>query len=218
MKLRRNNRLYEIIQKIGSVFLQMLYRIQIEGRENIPSAGPGIILPKHQYWTDIPIVALAVWKPLSYIAKQELFVIPGIRHLMTWMGGIPLDRKNPLKSLDSFRYFESLLPNKDFVVIFPEGTYYRHSMGKGKFRLIERILKIQGKTGVNSEKGIPFIPMGIRYEKKIFRPQVQVKIGHPIYASGETDGRKFTRRILKEIAMLSGFAVPGEEEDDPKTN
>jgi len=40
----------------------------------------------------------AAWRPVSYIAKQELFVYPGVRHFLAALGGIPLDRGNPVKT------------------------------------------------------------------------------------------------------------------------
>ncbi len=185
--------------------MRLVYRIQVEGRENIPAEGPGVLLPKHQYWTDIPIVGLAAWRPVSYIAKQELFAYPGVRHLLTALGGIPLDRANPVKTLDSFRHLERLLLGKEFVVIFPEGTYYPRSMGRGKHRLIERILRFQEKMKWEGEQALPFIPMGIHYLEKKVRSEVRVKIGPPLYGNRKTEPREFTRVLVEEIGRLSGL-------------
>ena len=206
MSIRRSDLLYKLIRGIGHPCLRAIYRIQIDGRGNVPSAGPGILLPKHQYWTDIPIVALAAWRPVSYIAKQELFVYPGVRHFLTALGGIPLDRGNPVKTLDSFRHLEKLLKEKEFIVLFPEGTYYPNSMGRGKHRLIERILRVQDKMGWMGDEAIPFIPIGIRYREKKMRTEVGVKIGKPLFAGGKTDAQEFTRAVVQEIAKLSELA------------
>ena len=206
MSIRRSNLFYKLIQGIGYLFLNAVYRIHIEGRENLPSEGPGILVPKHQFWTDIPVVALAAWRPISYIAKQELFIYPGIRHCLTALGGIPLDRGNPVKTLDSFRLLDRLLREKEFIVLFPEGTYYPHSMGKGKHRLIERILRVQEKMGCGERQGIPFLPIGIRYLGERMRSEVQVKIGKPIWSDGKADAQEFTGTLVGEIARLSGLS------------
>jgi 1-acyl-sn-glycerol-3-phosphate acyltransferase len=203
--IRRSNLLYELIRTVCYPCFHSIYRIRVEGRENIPAEGPGILLPKHQYWTDIPIVALAAWRPVSYVAKQELFVYPGVRQFITALGGIPLDRVNPVKTLDSFRHLERILQDGEFVVIFPEGTYYPHSMGRGKHRLIERILRFQEKKGGQGARTIPFIPMGIRYLEEKVRTEIRVKIGRPIYADGKTEAQEFTQAIVGEIARLSGL-------------
>lgn len=206
MTLRRSNLLYKLIRTVNYPCFHSIYRIRVEGRENIPAEGPGILLPKHQYWTDIPVVALAAWRPVSYIAKQELFVYPGVRQFITALGGIPLDRVNPVKTLDSFRHLERILQDGEFVVIFPEGTYYPHSMGRGKHRLIERILRFQEKKGWQGARTIPFIPMGIQYLEKKVRTEIQIKIGRPLFADGKTEAQEFTQAIVGEIARLSGLS------------
>jgi len=205
VSIRRSNFFYKFIRTIGYSCFHSIYRIRIQGQENIPPEGPGILVPKHQFWTDIPIVALAAWRPVSYIAKRELFVYPGVRHFLATLGAIPLDRVNPVKTLDSFRQMEKLLKEKEFVVLFPEGTYYPHSMGRGKHRFVERILRFQGKMGWQGGQAIPFIPIGIRYLAKNLRTEVQVNIGPPVFSNGEGDGQGFTQRILEEIARLSGI-------------
>jgi len=203
--IRRSNLLYKLVRTIGYPCFHSIYRICVEGREHIPAQGPGVLLPKHQYWTDIPIVGLAAWRPVSYVAKQELFVYPGVRRFITALGGIPLDRVNPVKTLDYFRHLERILQGGEFVVIFPEGTYHPRSMGRGKHRLIERILRFQEKKGWPEARPIPFIPMGIGYLAKKARTEVRVKIGRPLFADRKTDPEGFTQAIVGEIARLSGL-------------
>lgn len=198
--------LYKLVRTVAYPCFHSIYRICVEGRENIPADGPGILLPKHQYWTDIPIVGLAAWRPVSYVAKQELFVYPGGRQFITALGGIPLDRVNPVKTLDSFRHLERILQGGEFVVIFPEGTYYPHSMGRGKHRLIERILRFQEKRRRQEANPVPFVPMGIRYSEKKVRTEIRVKIGRPLFADEKADAQEFTRAIVQEIAKLSGLS------------
>jgi 1-acyl-sn-glycerol-3-phosphate acyltransferase len=205
LSLRRINFLYRFIIVMGYVCFHSIYRLRVEGRENIPSEGPAVILPKHQFWTDIPIVGLAVSRPMNYIAKQELFIYPVVRHFLSSVGAVPIDRLNPVKTLDSFRYVEQLLQQGEAMVLFPEGTYYPNSMGRGKHRFIQSLLRIQGKRGWSGEKAIPFIPMGIQYRGNKFRPEVYVKIGRPLFAQGESEAMEFTRRITGDIAKLSGL-------------
>ena len=203
--IRRSDLLYQCIRVVGHACFQSLYALRFEGQGKIPTDRGGIVCPKHQFWTDIPIVALAAQKPLSFIAKRELFVYPVIRHFLIALGGIPMDRQKPIRSLNSFRYVEELLKRREFIVLFPEGTYYPNSMGRGKHGFIQRILRVQERMGLKEGERIPFVPMGIRYEGKKFRTEVRVNIGSPLYADGEADGAEFTRRILKEIASLSGL-------------
>ncbi|MGC8810523.1 MAG: lysophospholipid acyltransferase family protein [bacterium] len=203
--LWRKNWLYKIIKIIGHICFSLFYNLKIEGQEKIPAQGPAIILPKHQFWTDIPLIGLSIPKSLSYIAKKELFVYPLVRHFLMALGGIPLDRMKPIKSLNSFRYIEKLLQAKEFIVLFPEGTYYPYVMGQGKHGLIQHLLYFQEKMGENGFNKIPFIPMGLKYGKNGWPRKVEIKIGEPIYAPAETESKEFTKRITREIARLSGI-------------
>jgi 1-acyl-sn-glycerol-3-phosphate acyltransferase len=213
--LRRSNFFYFLVRSLGNLLFRILYQLNIEGRENVPPGGPGIILPKHQFWIDIPIACIALWRPVSYIAKQELFVYPGVRQFLTLMGGVPIDRLKPVKSLDSFRYVEQLLQKGDFIVLFPEGTYYPYTMGRGKHRFIQRLLSFQGKMKWQEKNPIPFIPVGIQYVERIFRSVVNVRIGKPLFAKDEIEPPEFTERIMGEIAKLSGLH-PREGKPEPQ--
>ncbi len=206
MVIRRSDFIYKCIRAIGYPCFHLVYRLQIRGQDNIPRQGPGVLLPKHQFWTDIPIVGLAAWKPVSYIAKRELFAYAGVRHFLASLGGIPLDRGNPVKSLDSFRTMDRLLKDRDWIVVFPEGTYYPHAMGRGKYRLIQKILHFQNKAGSEGNP-IPFVPIGIRYLERTFRTEVRVNIGRPLYSNAEENAEEFTGEILKEIARLSELKI-----------
>ena len=207
--MTRNDFFYKFIRTIVYPCFHAIYRIRIQGQENIPPEGPGVLVPKHQFWTDIPIVALTAWRPVNYIAKQELFTYWGVRHFLSLLGAIPLDRGNPVKTLGSFRRLEKVLKEKEFIVVFPEGTYYPNSMGRGKHRFISRILKLQER--VAEKDAIPFIPVGIRYQEKTFRTEVEVNVGPAIYSSGEEEAEEFTRRILEEIARLSKITIKSNE-------
>jgi len=94
-----------------------------------------------------------------------------------------------------------LLKKKQKVVIFPEGTYYRGKVGKGKSRLIKMILKFQEEE--HHSGPIPFVPVGVIYQKKRLRPKVMISIGEPLYAERESDAEVFTQKIMGEIARLS---------------
>lgn len=207
----RRSLLYNMMKVVVTCWCKLLYRVEVNGRDRIPNRGPLIVAPKHQYWTDIPLVALAFYNiPLNYMAKEELFRFPVIRTFLTTLGGIPLDRRTPIKTLDSFRYLHHLLTMEQQIVIFPEGTYYRGKVGKGKSRLIQMILKFQEEERASDP--ISFIPVGLHYQKKRFRPKVRIRIGDPLHAEEESDAEALTRRLMAAIAFLSDMDFNGERE------
>ena len=206
---RRNHVIYAFTKAFATLVFRACYRLRVQGIENLPHHGPAIILPKHQYWTDIPIVSLALRPQLNYVAKAELFRIPWVRTFLSLLGGIPVDRKKTTKTTESFRYLLHLVQGNGYVVIFPEGTYYRGHVGKGKSRLIKMILRWQDHRGIDDgntiQDHIPFVPMGIHYGRKGLRPVTTVRIGKPIFAEGEAEALRFTNQIMESIARLSGL-------------
>jgi 1-acyl-sn-glycerol-3-phosphate acyltransferase len=177
----------------------IFYHLEIERRGTLPDRGPLVILPKHQYWTDIPIVGLSFGPPLYFLAKRELFRYPLVRHYISLAGGIPVDRKQSIRTLDSFKNLLSLLRAAESIVIFPEGTYVREIVGSGKSRLLQMILKFQKELHYR----IPFIPVGIRYGKRTrWRRRVEICIGHPLYAEKESDATSLTHQVMEEIGRL----------------
>ena len=101
------------------------FSLQVQGLEHLPARGPAIICPKHQRWEDIPVIGMALPPPPHFIAKVELFQQPVVREVLGAWGGVPVDRQNPRATLSSFRRLLPLLTKRAFIVVFPEGTYFK---------------------------------------------------------------------------------------------
>ena len=198
--MKRNSLVYLLTKRTAQLIFSIFYQIEIEKHEVLRDEGPAIILPKHQYWTDIPIVSLSFSQVLYFVAKRELFRYPLIRHYLSLLGGIPVDRNKSIRTLDSFRNLLFLLRTGEKIVIFPEGTYFRDGVGSGKSRLLQMILGVQDELNDR----IPFIPMGIRYGERMgWRRRVEIRIGHPLFAEKESDALSLTHQVMEEISRLS---------------
>jgi 1-acyl-sn-glycerol-3-phosphate acyltransferase len=96
--------------------LATTYRIEIEGKENIPKKG--LLGLTHPSTTD-PLVALTFSPPgTRFMAAKELFRGP-LGLAMTAMGAYPVDREHPSPVV--VEHTEELLRDGKLVVIFPEG-------------------------------------------------------------------------------------------------
>lgn len=200
--MERSSFLYTVVRIIAKFIFFLIYRIEIDEEGTLPQNGPLIILPKHQYWTDIPLVSITLRPMLYFIAKRELFRFPLIRDFLLLLGGIPLDRKSTIKSLESFKKILKLLRVGEKIVIFPEGTYFRNELGPPKTGLLQMILRYQ--EDMNHD--IPFIPMGIRYgERTGWRRIVEIRIGRPLYSKKGADSLVLINKAMYEIGRLSGF-------------
>jgi 1-acyl-sn-glycerol-3-phosphate acyltransferase len=199
MLMKRSSFIYFVTKWIAHIVFSFFYRIETEKEEALPDQGPVIILPKHQYWTDIPMISLVIRPLLHFVAKRELFKYPLVRDYLSLLGGIPVDRQQTIRTLNSFRSLLSLLRAGEKIVIFPEGTYVRDGVGLGKNRLLQMILSIQTELKYK----IPFIPVGIRYGERVgWRRRVEIRMGHPLFAEKESDAISLTHRVMEEISRL----------------
>lgn len=202
----RNNVLYFLTKRIARIVFSVFYQVTIERETDLPLPRPSIILPKHQFWTDIPLVSLSFREGLYFLAKKELFSLPGIRAFLSSLGGIPVDRGQSVRTLRSFKHLFALLKKGEKIVIFPEGTYVRDSVGLGKSRLIEMILENQPRV----EHPILFIPVGIHYGRRTgWRRAVKIRIGRPLWGEKGMDALFLISRAMEEISRLS--ALPRTE-------
>ena len=194
--LERKDRICRVIRAFSRVSFSLFYRLETEGDKYLPRENAFILLPKHQCWQDIPIIALATPRPLYYIAKHELFKNRFAGWFLKSLGGIPLNREQPLKSRDSIRAMIEFLENGEGVVVFPEGTYYKDKVGPGKAGMVRLLV---------SRLSFPLIPVGINYSRRGFRILVQVCFGKPIYPDEETSPNSTLEAVMRQIALLSGL-------------
>lgn len=178
------------------IALAPFFRLEIRGTEHLPLKGAFVLLPKHQRWADIPLIGLAVPRPLYYVARDDLFTEPALNWFMRSLGGIPLNRRRPLETRESLRALEGYLRKGEGVVVFPEGTYYVNEMGPGRVGMARFVL---------SRFSLPFIPVGIRYSKKRTRTLVRINFGEARYPDPAISPIPFLSTLMKEIEGLSGL-------------
>jgi 1-acyl-sn-glycerol-3-phosphate acyltransferase len=202
MSLSLSPTFYRLGQWLVRQTLGRFFTLQVEGLEWLPAKGPAIICPKHQRWEDIPVIGTALAPPLHYIAKAELFQQPVIRQVLRAWGGVPVDRNNPRATLSSFKRLLPLLLKGDFIVLFPEGTYFVGRVGPGKHRLIQLLLKLQKQNGLGY---LPFVPVGVAYAPRSRGYTAHVKLGAPLIAPGPRQAAALTEALMARITRLSGF-------------
>ena len=182
------------------------YILEIRGTQYLPRKKAFLMLPKHQCWQDIPLVAAATPRPLYYVAKYELFENPLISGILKSQGGIPLNRQNPLKSRNAIRAVIQFLKDGEGVVVFPEGTYYPNRMGPGKGGILKLII---------SRLALPLIPVGIRYRRNGIRTRVTVSFGKPIHHERKGSKDETLGRLMESIARLSALEIQTLEDKTP---
>jgi 1-acyl-sn-glycerol-3-phosphate acyltransferase len=154
-------------------------KLEIIGREKVPTEGPVIFMSNHQGNFDILSLFLAIPRQFSWIAKDELFAIPVFGDSMRRAGYIPLDRSDGRRALKSIEAAAAKIRNGQSVVIFPEGTRTPDGnllpFKRGGFLLAAKAgvpivaLTINGSAKVNPRKRIELYPgkITIRFAEPI---------------------------------------------------
>ena len=103
------------------VSFQMFFGYRVVGRENVPDEAC-IIVPNHVQMNDPCFVAIAVGSKLPFRAmgKKELFSIPVLNRLFTWLGAFPVDRSKA--DVNAIKTALRAVQSGNHLLIFPQGT------------------------------------------------------------------------------------------------
>src|SRR6478736_4241447 len=81
--------------------IALLFKLEIEGAENLPREGAYVLAPNHYSESDPLAVALAVWKvgrAPRFMAKESLFHVPVLGWILRVTGMVPVARSSSAAS------------------------------------------------------------------------------------------------------------------------
>jgi len=96
-------------------------RVRVQGLEHL-GAGPYFFTPNHQSNFDIPVLLGLLPGINRFAAKREMFAEPVLGAVLRTMGMIPVDRDDPLASIERLN---QLKLDGFSAIVFPEGTRSR---------------------------------------------------------------------------------------------
>jgi acyl-[acyl-carrier-protein]-phospholipid O-acyltransferase/long-chain-fatty-acid--[acyl-carrier-protein] ligase len=101
-----------------------VYRVRVEGRENVPEHGGALLVSNHVSYIDGVLLLLFSRRPIRMIAYAEYIQRWWIRRLAKDMGTIPIT-PGKRSVVESIRTARQALRDGDLVCIFPEGHVTR---------------------------------------------------------------------------------------------
>lgn len=162
------------------------FRGEVTGREKVPLEGKLIIVCNHASVYDPPLLSAGIPRPVSYMAKQELFTERFFGNLITSLGAYPVNREGFDRR--AIRQAVSRLEEGWATCIFIEGT--RTSDG----RIYDPKL---GAALISAKTQAPLLPVALCGTEKIVAKgkklpksvKVHLKIGDiiPPPASGKKE-------------------------------
>ena len=175
---------------IGAV----LFRVRVEGRENVPRTGGCVIAPVHRSNLDTPILGYITRRRMRYMGKDTLWKNKAMAWFVSALGGFPVVRGTADR--EALRSCQAVLERGEPLVMFPEGTRQSGQVVKEIF---------DGPAFVASRAGVPIVPVGIGGSErvmpkgsKLIRPKkIVIIVGKPIMPP-HVDGR-VPRRVVSEL-------------------
>ena len=99
---------------------KLVYRLEIYGKENIPSDNNFIVAANHLSTLDPPLVCGVMNRGVAYMAKKELFENPFMRWWLDWLGAFAVDREK--LGVSTIKTVKNLKETGWVLGIFPQGT------------------------------------------------------------------------------------------------
>ena len=103
-------------------FIKAIFKVEIIHPENEPRGqdfGGFIVCVNHSSNWDPIIIGACMHRPLRYMAKAELFKIPGLKTLITWFGAYPVNRERA--DISSIKTTISILEQGEVVGMYMQG-------------------------------------------------------------------------------------------------
>ncbi len=110
---------YGVCKFASWAYLRVFRRFRVVGLERVPAAGPLIVACNHVSYLDPPALGAALPRPVSYMAKIELFRIPVLGPLIRALGAFPVDRSRG--DVAAIKAAVKVLQQGAVFGIFPEG-------------------------------------------------------------------------------------------------
>ena len=199
--------MYTLVRSVLWTVAHILFRIRIEGRQNIPATGGALLVSNHISYADSVLAGITTTRRARYLMWKPIYEFPVGNYFFRLLHAIPIDERSPKSTIRAIQAARAELAAGNLVVIFAEGAISRDG-GLGTFeRGFEKILK-----GVH----VPIVPIhigglwghplsckggGVFKSWELLRPKVTIRVGAPIT---EPISPSELREIVEDLAAEIG--------------
>ena len=185
-----------IVKPLCHLAALIIYRVRIEGIENVPKNSACIVCGNHVHALDAPALLAVTNRKIRFMAKEELWKSVGFRFMAFVFYVFPVKRgKN---DTDAIKTSIKLLKSNQILGMYPEGT--RNGLAKGE--------KVKdGAAFFALRTGAKIVPVGISGKTGPFSKAI-IRYGKPLdYSNYDKNDEealdKITEDLMEKILELT---------------
>jgi 1-acyl-sn-glycerol-3-phosphate acyltransferase len=198
---------YSVVAVLSWPILRGLFRLRVQGLENVPATGGYVLSCNHLSNFDPWPLGMPLWprRWLRFMAKAELYWWPA-KYLLDVVGAFPVRRG--LADREAVETAIRLARDGNVVVMFPEGTRRKKGLVK-KHDARAR----SGAARIALDAGVPLVPAAVAGTDRLLRlGPLRVAFGAPIELDDLRESRDMrhisqeaTDRLMARIAELEAL-------------
>lgn len=182
---------YPFATSVCGFFFRLIWRLKIEGTENVPPNGPVIIASNHRSLSDPPLIGVCTPRIVHFLAKKELFDFRAFGWLISRLNAHPLNRAAGIGALKSA---QDILDQGGVVILFPEGR-------RSKTDHLQRPKAGVGMLAVKAK--VPVVPVYIHNSGYLlWGKKISVHYGAPIDGALYSDYGKLAEEVMHRIQKI----------------
>lgn len=177
----RPSLMWRVLRMPSRFWVSCMWGLKVYHRHHVPRRGGVLLVVNHQSYLDPVLIAVYLQRPMSYLAKSELFTNRWFGWLIRSLNAFPV--KQGAGDVGAVKETIRRLREGHMLSIFPEGSR----------TLTGQIGPMQpGASLVVKKAGVPIVPVVIEGSfdawpkgRKMFRPgSISVMYGPPVDVSG----------------------------------
>jgi len=118
-----------LVRFLFSLLIRMLYRINVQGIENVPTTGPVLLVCNHASYVDALLLNATQQRRIRFIMDKDFYNIPFVKPVCKIGRVIPISASDgPKQIINSLRQARKAMDEGYIVCIFAEGAMTRTGM------------------------------------------------------------------------------------------
>src|SRR5262245_20017623 len=167
---------YGTVLTLAGAIIRVVGRLQVVGKEKVPLTGGLVIASNHHSFWDPPTVSVSLPRETHFLAKEELFRVPGFGALIRSVNAIPIRRG--MADLSGIARVLEKLRSGECLIVFPEG---------GRMKDGELHRAKPGLGLIVAHARVPVVPVYVSGTNHIRRclarkERIRVRFGEPMAA------------------------------------